>query len=284
MEKPPLYLRIGIASYLFFAAMGFRRMPGFKGMFYRLYHRLTGKRGVISLTTRSNVRLSIDLGDDIIATSLIEYGEWEPSLTKFIQRIVRPGMTVVDIGAHVGYYTTLCAQLVGKDGRVISFEPEPYNFSLLSRNAQQFSNCTLVNTGVSDTEGSATLYLAEGNLGAHSMHVKSGVATTIQTVVLDEFLPDTKTDVVKMDIEGNEPQALAGMQKMLSQTAYLIFEYIPGYVSSPEVMFTQLSTAGFTLYEVSHDTGELLLLVAIPTEKRVFNIVGIKETPQVSAQ
>jgi hypothetical protein len=49
-------------------------------------------------------------------------------------------------------------------------------------------------------------------------------------------------------------------------------------------MFTQLSQAGFTLYELSHDTGELLLLASIPTEKRVFNIVGMKEALQASAQ
>jgi FkbM family methyltransferase len=284
MEKPPLYLRAGIATYLFFAAIGFRRFPGFNGVFYRLYHRLTQKRGVIALTTRTKTRLSIDLRDDIIATSLIEYGEWEPSLTRLLERLVRPGMTVVDIGAHVGYYTTLCARLVGKKGRVISFEPEPYNFSLLTHNTQSLDNCTIFNRGVSNAEGSATLYLAEGNLGAHSMHVKSGSATTIQTVVLDDFLSDTTVDVVKMDIEGNEPQALAGMQKILSHTTYLIFEYIPGYVSSPEEMFTQLSQAGFTLYELSHDTGELLLLASIPTEKRVFNIVGMKEALQASAQ
>ncbi|MDQ5955591.1 MAG: hypothetical protein QG621_594 [Patescibacteria group bacterium] len=278
MKKAPIFLSVGIALYLFFADRGFRQLPGFKGVFYRLYHHAPGKRGVISLTTVHAIPISIDLRDDIIATALIEYGQWEPSLTKFMCRVVKPGMTVIDIGAHVGYYTTLFAKLVGNEGTVISFEPEPYNFSLLAHNAGALSNCTLINKGVSDVAGPATLYLAEGNLGAHSMRSATSMSTPIETVRLDEYLKDTPVHVIKMDVEGNEPFALKSMRALLAQpTVVLIFEYIPGYVAAPEEMFTQLSQANFTLYEITHDTGDLVLLPTIPTEQRVFNILCTKE-------
>lgn len=280
MPRPRLGLRVFIGGYLFFTRLGCRGLPGFKGLFFRLYHRMKHKHGVMRVTTNEGHRLYIDLQDDIIATALIEYGAWELTLTELIKKLVKPGMTVLDVGAHVGYYATLLSELVGERGRVIAFEPEKQNFALLQVNAGTLPNCMLVNKGVSNNAGSVELYLADGNLGAHSMHVHTERSETIETVVLDDFL-DGRVDFIKMDIEGNEPLALEGMKKILAQPqVQMVFEYVPGYVANPEKMFNDLAAHGFTFFVVSHETGALTPIATAPVSEvpTVFNIFCTKET------
>src|SRR5579859_6266046 len=56
------------------------------------------------------------------------YGNWEPEVSSIVRASAREGMTVLDVGGHIGYYTLLLAKCVGKSGRVFSFEPSPENF------------------------------------------------------------------------------------------------------------------------------------------------------------
>src|SRR5260370_40123996 len=62
------------------------------------------------------------------------YGTWEPAATSAVVGTVQPGMTVIDIGAHIGYYTLLFAKCVGSAGQGFSFEPLPGNYALLQKN------------------------------------------------------------------------------------------------------------------------------------------------------
>ncbi len=246
--------------------MGFRRLPFFKGLFYRVYSTLGAKRGVVRIRTNEGISLAIDLKDDVIATFLLEYGEWEPGVTRMMKERIRPGMRVVDIGAHVGYSTTLMSKLVGPAGSVTAFEPETYNYSLLTENAGKLQNCALVNSGVSDAEGVSTLYLAEGNLGGHSMRSKTSNPVKVTTVVLDDFLGAEPVDFIKMDIEGNEPIALRGMQKALAQKdLVLMFEYTPALIADKEALFSELRSFGFDTYELTPNEGKLVPFGALPS-------------------
>ena len=69
--------------------------------------------------------LFVDPEDQIITPCLLEHGVWEPSVTELVSDEIRSGDTVLDIGANVGYYTLLFAELVGEHGRVFAFEPDP---------------------------------------------------------------------------------------------------------------------------------------------------------------
>lgn len=71
------------------------------------------------------------------------YGSWESELVTLVSQKVQPGFWVVDIGAHIGYYTLLLSRLVGADGRVFCFEPVPTNFEFLSENVR-LNHCTNV--------------------------------------------------------------------------------------------------------------------------------------------
>ena len=265
MRKPRFTVHLLVSSYLFLASIGLRKLPLFKGLFYRIYSKIKNKTGVITLTTNEGISLLIDLKDSIVATFLIQYGEWEPGLTKIMKEIIRPGMHVVDIGAHIGYSTTLMSKLVGPNGSVTSFEPEPYNYSLLLKNAGESKNCFLIPKGVSDVEGSFTLYLVGENFGGHSMRQKTGTSIEVRTVVLDTYLKKEPVDFIKMDIEGNEPFAMRGMTEILKQKdSKMVFEYTPELVEKSEELFNNLRSYGFTLYEIAHDSGKLIPIALLP--------------------
>jgi protein-L-isoaspartate O-methyltransferase len=81
----------------------------------------------------NNQKICIHKSNDAVSKWLYIYNQWEPFETQIIQKLVKNGDTVVDLGAHIGYYTALASELVGKNGEVYSFEPEPKNFMLLKK-------------------------------------------------------------------------------------------------------------------------------------------------------
>jgi FkbM family methyltransferase len=148
---------------------------------------------------------------------------------------IRPGMTVLDIGANIGYYTLLAARGVGPSGRVYAFEPDARSRSGLERNLRlnQMGNVTVIPKAVSDTAGRQPLYLSDSAAKSglsRSMAEDSVVDTTIvDTVRIDDLLEGARVDVVKMDIEGHEPAALRGMRETLERSPdlRLFLEFSP---------------------------------------------------------
>ena len=145
------------------------------------------------------------------------YGTWEPAVTKILQTQVRPGMTVLDIGAHVGYYTLLLAKCVGPAGRVFSFEPMPRNFARLTENIRlnSLSQVTPLQTAI--LARSATLEVnapeAEPYSGSISLYEDYG-APRVRALAtsLDEFAEGSfnRLDFIKLDVEGAETEVLEG--------------------------------------------------------------------------
>lgn len=151
-------------------------------------------------------------------------GLYEPAVTKAILELVRPGMTVVDVGANVGYYTLLASRLVGPGGRVYSFEPVLSIFEVLLSNLRDndCDNVTAERKAISDRSGDGRFlvdrYGTEGRLVAKGGHI------VVECTTLDEYfgaLGWPAVDVVKMDIEGGEPAALSGMRELVQRSPRL---------------------------------------------------------------
>ncbi len=206
---------------------------------------------------------------------------FEEVTTELIQKEVLPGQTVLDIGAHVGYYTCLLAKQVGPTGRVFAFEPGKHNLRMLRKNlrANGLTNVTLVAAAVSDTEGSAQFFEhgAQSSIG----HKQLSTLTTsgyVRTIVLDTFLHDVShVDFMKMDIEGSEGKAIRGMQRLLSGNVKLVMEFFPGLLSkageNPRELLELLTKHGFTFTDVlrgdPHTTVSIdALLEKYPPESR----------------
>ncbi len=175
--------------------------------------------------TRVSTGLSVDWESCEIA-----FGDYEPATTRAILSLLEPGMTFVDIGAHVGYYTVLGAQRVGITGRIYAFEPANQNLHHLKINTEKFTQVEIIPVAVSDVSGSASLYLDHGV--THSLMIRHQRSVNVPTVTLDDFFNSRgwpRVDVVKMDIEGGELRALRGGAQFFGRfpSSALIVEYNP---------------------------------------------------------
>jgi FkbM family methyltransferase len=174
--------------------------------------------------------------DCAVSPCIWRYGLFEPSETALLPKLVREGDTVLDLGANIGYFTLLLARKVGPTGRVFAFEPDPDNFALLARNVEVngYTNVVLENKAVGERTGTAGLFLCADNPGDHRIYATAGEArerVTIDTVRLDDYAPlrGARVDLIKMDIQGAEAGALAGMAGLLRRSAgcRLLTEFWP---------------------------------------------------------
>lgn len=154
-------------------------------------------------------------------------GAHEPGVTKCAHEILKPGMTVIDLGAQYGYYTLIFAKLVGEDGHVYSFEPDKKNCRQIENSIAKngFLNITLIKKAVSDANGPVRFFLAEKSTGVHSLYEVRGGGEwhEIGAGRLDDILSwhITPIDFIKMDIEGAELKALRGMPRIIRENPSL---------------------------------------------------------------
>jgi FkbM family methyltransferase len=146
------------------------------------------------------------------------FGAYEPGITKLFKRLVKRGMMVADVGAHVGYYTLLASKLVGPEGKVYAFEPDPRNFLLLLKNLEE-NDCRNVRAfriAISSYIGTASLFSDPRDTGLSTLYAnRDGEVGSARVAVttLDDFFGTMgeRPHLIKMDIEGGEIEALQGM-------------------------------------------------------------------------
>lgn len=185
----------------------------------------------------------------------------EEFTTEMFKSAVKEGDIVVDLGANIGYYTLLAAKLVGSKGKVYAFEPEPRNYDLLLRNIELngYENIVPVQKAVSNAAGIVRFYLSDKDIGAHTLRKHRsdkryfnqnsfGKFIEVESISLDEFFKDEQhqIDVIKMDIEGAEMLALAGMDRVIrnSKNLKMCMEFYPSAITdmghSPEELARKL--------------------------------------------
>jgi len=151
-------------------------------------------------------------------------GTYEPEQTRHFREQLKPGATVLDVGAHVGYYTVLSARLVGRQGRVFAFEPNPRNCGFLRKHvaANRLANVTVEQSAVSDTNGVAGF---DFGTGTGTGHLANSGTVEVRTLRLDDYCADRGVvpDAIKIDVEGAELDVLRGAQKMISTHHPVIF-------------------------------------------------------------
>jgi FkbM family methyltransferase len=162
---------------------------------------------------------------EMINQSLFLYGTFEISETRLIQSLLREGMTFLDIGANIGYYTVIGARLVGPTGKVHCFEPHSEIRTQLEENVARngYQNVVVHAEAMAERTGTVSFFVSadEQNQGTSSIVRGSGekVARQVPSVCLDEFvtrLNPPRLDLIKMDIEGAELQVIAGGRRTLA--------------------------------------------------------------------
>lgn len=191
--------------------------------------------------------------------------EYEPCETKCCLSQLQQGDVVLDIGANIGYYTLLFARRVGPGGHVFAFEPEPNNFALLTKNVQMngYTNVTLVNKAVSNTNGRLGLFISKGNNADHRVYDSQDGrdSVEVESVRLDDYLADFTRAVnfIKMDIQGAVYAAAQGMTSLLRKNPdiVLVTEFWPLGIlrsgSEPRAFLELLRDLGFAMYRIDED-------------------------------
>ena len=165
---------------------------------------------------------------------MLTTGGMEPKTSSLFRKLLRPGDTYIDVGAHVGYHALLARQAVGATGRVLAVEPQPYNCNKILINAalNGFSNITTIVGAAGDQDGVVTLRdqapydKSRLTLRTTGMHDQS-VEFEVPVWTLDTLLRRHKIDKVrllKIDVEGYELAVLKGALSILANTENVIFE------------------------------------------------------------
>jgi FkbM family methyltransferase len=181
----------------------------------------------LTLPWYNGTLVDVTLGND---NSLCLYvcGSFEPNEFAFLDQVLHPGMTFVDVGANDGYYTLFAARRIGSTGRVVAVEPSSRERVNLKRNIarNRLGNVTVVAAALGSVCGEADLRLAQG---VHSGHNTLGkfahdgvLADRLQRVdveTLDKVVAAlglTRIDFVKIDVEGAEASVIYGARHVLS--------------------------------------------------------------------
>ena len=198
-------------------------------------------------------------------------GRYEPQETALLQLLLRPGMTFVDVGANWGYFSLAAAQMVGPAGRVVSVEADPRACRTLRANMarNKLDAVAVVEMAASDRSGTLQLqeYEADasdsGSYGVTSTTtvVDGGRAFTVAARALDDALDEAgvdRVDLLKMDIEGGEARALAGLQRRLVDRRIdrILLEVHPSHLrdqdSSAAAVVGALRAHGFAISTIDH--------------------------------
>jgi FkbM family methyltransferase len=203
--------------------------------------------------------------DREIGRWLRDRGTWGEGESLLFRRLVKWGMHIVDVGANVGFFTLLFASLVGPRGRVLAIEAEPINARLLAANVamHRLANVDILPVAVDRARGEIRLALCEaGNLGGYS-GARGGGPTAAPAWPLDDLVnPNVPVHLVKIDIEGMDHRAVAGMRGIVQRWApTVVAEFHPALIAEggdrPEEVLAGYAEMGFEVSVLGWDIDRL---------------------------
>ena len=199
----------------------------------RLWQYFSDRRREAAIVARWHygTRLNLYLGNDLSRQIYIA-GCIDPNEFAFLDRILQPGMTVLDVGANEGVYTVFAAKRLGSDGTVWAFEPSQREVSRLRCNLDLNNlNARIFPLALADQSGQAQMNVAgyghEGlnTLGEFVHQIEVGGKEVVQMNRLDDVLTEnalSRLDVIKIDVEGAELRVLQGATATLSRYRPLV--------------------------------------------------------------
>ncbi len=220
-------------------------------------------RDDVTLVRVGDVELLCDAADLSVSLTL-RAGEYEPHLTDVFKRFCRPGMTVVDVGANIGYYSILASELVGPEGRVIAIEPNSENCRLLlsTMRLQGRSNITLLPVACDTQTGWAYYSTHIGSNGSlvDNEDLLATPGTVVPTFRLEDLV-DEPVGLLKIDVEGAEARVVAGARKLIerhrpvvtTELSEAMLEEVSG--STPSEYLSYFHGLGYSLAVIDRKSG-----------------------------
>lgn len=195
-----------------------------RGLAHRYRILWKAHRAVWRLTNSNRLSYNgFDMMLDPLDCMALAKGWYEPQETGWYDANVKPGEYVVEAGANIGVFTLQLCRLVGPDGLVRSYEPDPDLYALLDRNieANGYHNAILRQAAVGDAARTMTLFRTAKNTGDTRLfgHDVDSGSVDVAVVALDDELADDdrRIDLLKIDIQGAEPLAFRGMRRVIAE-------------------------------------------------------------------
>lgn len=201
--------------------------------------------------------------ESVIGRSIYRTGIWEPEMTAMAQKKIQPGWHILDIGAHIGYYTLLFGAHCAPEGAVAAFEPSTEAFNSLNDNIElnQMKHISTFRLALSNHRGYAVM--KSENRGLMLQDEEGTPEETTEMIPFDDFWPTlnwSRLDLVKIDVEGAEMDILVGMENVLQRFhPHLFVEIHPLY-----------------LKKIFHSSADNVLRLL--TEKHHYHLVPVDST------
>jgi FkbM family methyltransferase len=234
--------------------------------------------------------------DTALGASVAHSGGYETAVARVIERLLERGDTFVDVGANIGLHAIRAARRVGPEGRVICFEPNPWNIELLSLTmaANKFDQVMIRPVAASDEAGEVPLHARRGQSNATvevgPVRWASDVQVTVPSVRLDDELADLdELALLKIDIEGAEPLAFTGMAQTLKRLKpHIMMEVFPDALRrtsgvEPADFLAHVTSFGYRLLPLIPGSDELAAahsiesIVALPERYGVTHVDVLAE-------
>ena len=222
----------------------------------RLLQELLPRTRVGEVTLPWGLRIALDR-PDTVSEAILSQGMYDLVSTEVLWRLSAPGERLVDVGANIGYFTSLFAFRTGAAGEVFAFEPHPKTYQVLRRNVTHWNErpgcgrIVAVQAALSSADGTAMLDTQEGrDTNASHAYLRStdGPGVPVQTIRFhSHFGAEAEFGVVKIDAEGHEAAIFEGMAEHLSSRRIrdIVYEENAGY---PAASHKALKSAGYTLF------------------------------------
>jgi FkbM family methyltransferase len=240
-----------------------------KRLYYRIRSKVSDRPWTLALDGEFRVKVPII---STPGTAIFYLGASEPRTLRLFKSLLRPGMVVADIGAHIGEYALVASRAVGESGRVFAFEPGEGVYPFLVENiaSNGGANVTPFPLAVSDSEGELRFNLGVdpghsrlvvGEYGAAGLASKGMVPVRTTTLERFEEQHGVAINLIKIDVEGAELDVLLGAHGLLSRPGdvapMILFEYLPrtwnAYGHSFDDGADLLAAHGYDLYGHGED-------------------------------
>ncbi len=217
----------------------------------------------------------VSTNDLIVGPYLINLGINEPHNTRMLTSLTQPGDVFVDVGANIGYFSVLGGWRSYPGGTVWAFEPQPAMYKLLADNLAMngFGGSSHARRiALSDCAGTVPMRTFPGYLATSSMRSMSeafiahtaamtgrdSVVIDIETLRLDDVMHDVpEINVMKIDVEGHEPEVVRGAQKIIarSRNIKIVMEFVPGLMARDVTLahLALLRQLGLSIFRIETD-------------------------------
>jgi FkbM family methyltransferase len=223
---------------------------------------IDGRRTLVTML--ETMPILVDPADAGLSRTLAADGYWEMWLTEALEKVLRPGMTAIDIGANLGYFSLLMADRVGPKGHVHAFEPNPAMADLIAESGARAGladRLSLYPDPLWEVDGEACVLKVPGDEPKNAHLVTQagdevpGVRLTTRR--LDGYAPLLDADVIKIDVEGAEERIWRGMAGLFARVRPLtvFLEFSPVRYEAPMAFLEEIMGRGFMLGELSVSYG-----------------------------